>query len=182
MNIPNIITIIRILLVPLLVIFLLDGRYDLGLLVFVTAGIGDGLDGLLARLLDQKTEFGARLDPIADKLLLVTSCVTLAVLGRLPGWVAVVIVSRDIIILGGIGVLMLNGLSPDIKPTMLGKMTTFFQLVTVSFFMGKEFVGTYWHLHNHLVILVIFFTLLSGFQYIILGSRILGQKGGNHHQ
>ena len=182
MNLPNIITIIRILLIPLLIIFLLDGRHDLGLLVFVTAGIGDALDGFLARVLDQRTEFGAHLDPIADKLLLVTSCVTLAVLGRLPGWVAVVIVSRDIIILGGIGVLMLNGLSPSIKPTILSKMTTFFQLVTVSFFMGKEFVGTYWHLHNHLVTLVVFFTLLSGFQYIIMGSKILGQKGKNYHR
>ncbi len=180
MNLPNIITIIRILLVPLLVIFLLAGRYDLGLLVFVSAGLGDALDGFLARVLDQRTEFGAHLDPIADKLLLVTSCVTLAVLGRLPGWVAVVIVSRDIIILGGIGVLMLNGLSPGIRPTMLSKVTTFFQLVTVSFFMGKEFVTPLWHLRDQLIILVVSLTLLSGFQYLVMGSRLLGRKGKNY--
>ena len=84
MNIPNLLTIGRILLIPLLVIFLLDGKELAAFWVFVLAGVTDALDGFLARVLKQKTEFGAFIDPIADKLLLITSYITLAVLGVLP--------------------------------------------------------------------------------------------------
>ena len=103
MNIPNFITLIRILLVPLLVIFLIEGKTSYAFLTFIAAGASDGLDGFLARVLKQKTALGAFVDPIADKLLLTASYITMAVLGMLPEWLSVLVVSRDVIILTGIG-------------------------------------------------------------------------------
>jgi len=173
-NIPNFITIIRLLLVPILVIFLMDGSTRLALLTFVTAGLGDALDGFLARLLNQKTSFGAYLDPIADKLLLVTSCVTLAILGQLPAWVAVIVVSRDVLILIGISVLLLTDQSPKIEPPIIGKITTFFQIIMVTVFLGKEYLGDFWHLRFYVIYVTIFFTILSALQYIIMGVNMLG--------
>ncbi|MGC9022478.1 MAG: CDP-alcohol phosphatidyltransferase family protein, partial [Dissulfurimicrobium sp.] len=89
MNIPNLFTLIRIVLIPILIIFLINGRFFEALIVFSLAGVTDALDGLIARMLRQKTKIGAILDPIADKLLLTSSYVTLAVVGRLPNWLAI---------------------------------------------------------------------------------------------
>ena len=173
MNIPNFITLIRILLVPCFVIFLMDGRLNIALITFFLAGLSDGLDGFLARLLKKKTVLGAFIDPIADKLLLTTSFVTMAILNFLPGWIAVVVVSRDVIILVGFGVLMLNGKKFSIKPLLASKLTTFVQIFTVLLFLGREQLTDYWFLRMHLLNLTALFTLLSGIQYIIIGFRIL---------
>lgn len=176
MNIPNVITVFRLLLIPVLVIFLMEGKSSLALLTFVVAGISDALDGFLARLLKQKTLFGAYVDPIADKLLLTTSFVTLAILGELPGWLAVIIVSRDVIIVVGIGILMLNNRPLTIKPTLDSKTTTFFQLVTVCFILGHEYVANFWFLRIYLILITSLFTLFSGFHYLIMGFKILGKN------
>jgi cardiolipin synthase (CMP-forming) len=175
-NIPNIITMFRILLVPLLVIFLMEGRAGMAFLVFVVAGISDALDGFIARMFKQKTIFGAYLDPIADKLLLNTSYVVLAIFGVLPGWLAVLVVSRDIIIISGFGILLLNGRNFEIKPSYYSKMTTLVQLVTISFFLGYEYLGDHLFIGFFLVYITAFFTLLSGFLYIVEGFRILGRS------
>lgn len=172
-NIPNFITMIRILLVPLLLIFLIEGRMGSALLVFVVAGVSDGLDGFIARMYKQKTVLGAYLDPIADKLLLNTSYVALAIFGLMPGWLSVVVVSRDFIILAGAGILILNSKKFEVKPSISSKITTVLQLATVCFFLGYEYIG------NHLIQLILvnltaLFTLISGFFYIIAGFRILG--------
>ena len=107
MNIPNFLTLFRIILVPAFVIFLIQSEYDKALIVFVVAGLTDALDGTLARLLKCQTILGAYLDPIADKLLLVTSYATLAILGIIPAWLSVLVISRDIIILIGIAIIAL---------------------------------------------------------------------------
>ncbi len=174
MNIPNFITIIRILLIPVLAIFLLEGRLLAAFWVFVAAGVSDGLDGFLARALRQKTDFGAFLDPIADKLLLITSFVTLAVLGILPKWLAVLVVSRDILIVGGIGVLMLYERPIDIKPAFVSKITTFLQLLTVVLHLGQEYAAPLFALRHYLILLTASFTILSGAHYLIRGFAILG--------
>lgn len=181
MNLPNSITIFRLLLVPLFVIFLLEHRSDMALLTFAIAGISDALDGFLARVLNQKTLFGAYVDPLADKLLLTTAFVTLAIMAKLPGWLAVIVVSRDVIILGGIGILMLNNRSMQIKPTFVSKATTFIQLVTICFILGHDYVKEYWFLHNHFIVITALFTLLSGFHYLYIGFRILGTSELEHH-
>ncbi|PKN22189.1 MAG: CDP-diacylglycerol--glycerol-3-phosphate 3-phosphatidyltransferase [Deltaproteobacteria bacterium HGW-Deltaproteobacteria-3] len=174
MNIPNLLTIGRILLVPLLVIFLLDGREMAAFWVFVVAGVTDALDGFLARVLKQKTEFGAFIDPIADKLLLITSYITLAVLGILPKWLAVIVVSRDVIICGGIGILMLYNRDFKIKPSLVSKVTTFLQLLTVVYYLGHDFLQPIFPLDGYLLYPTAGFTILSGGHYIIRGFGILG--------
>jgi cardiolipin synthase len=174
MNIPNLLTIGRILLVPLLVIFLLDGREMAAFWVFVVAGVTDALDGFLARVLKQKTEFGAFIDPIADKLLLITSYITLAVLGILPKWLAVIVVSRDVIICGGIGILMLYNRDFKIKPSLVSKVTTFLQLLTVVYYLGHDFLQPIFPMGSYLLFPTAGFTILSGVHYIIRGFGILG--------
>lgn len=177
MNLPNLITISRILLIPLLVIFLVEGKGDLALFVFILAGVGDAVDGFLARALNQQTDLGAFLDPIADKLLLVTSCITMAILNQLPAWGAVVIVSRDLIILGGIGVLLFYGHPLQIRPTFVSKVTTFLQILTVSMYMlGPDTLGSYWNYNVYLLYLASFFTIVSGLHYIYVGMQILDQE------
>jgi cardiolipin synthase len=174
-NLPNLITIIRLLLIPLFVIFLLENRADLALLAFVAASISDALDGFLARILKQKTLFGAYVDPLADKLLLATAFVTLAVMRQLPGWLAVVVVSRDVIILGGITILLLNNRSMTIQPTLDSKITTFFQLLTICFFLGQKHIADYWFLNIYIVGITALLTLFSGLHYVIIGFKILGR-------
>ena len=98
-NIPNLLTLFRILITPLFVIFMIKGHYRLALLMFFLAGVSDGLDGLFCPLVQQKTVLGAHLDPIADKLLLISAFVALAVQQTIPSWLAVVVISRDILIL-----------------------------------------------------------------------------------
>jgi len=103
-NIPNILTITRILVTPFFVILLLKDMYALALMVFTLASVSDGLDGFIARCFNQKTLLGAYLDPIADKLLLTASFVSMAILHLIPEWLAVIVISRDVLIAIGMAV------------------------------------------------------------------------------
>lgn len=181
MNIPNFITLVRVLLVPLLVIFLLEGEHHMAFLIFLAAGFSDALDGFLARLLKQKSALGAFIDPIADKLLLNTTYITLAVLELLPNWLAVLVVSRDVIILVGLGILMFSDRHIDIKPTFDSKITTFMQLATICFFLGIDYVQGFFFLEEYLLFTTAFFTILSGSHYLILGFRMLGTPSYNNN-
>ena len=131
MNIPNLLTLLRIILVPVIVILLIQGLFLKALIVFVVAALSDALDGFLARILHQQTALGAYLDPIADKALLASSFVTLSVLHIIPGWLTVIVISRDFIILLGISVLSIMSISVKIRPTFVSKITTALQLITV---------------------------------------------------
>ncbi len=102
MNIPNFLSLLRIILVPVIVIFLIQESYTKALITFTVAGLTDIIDGTLARTLNQQTKLGSFLDPIADKILLSTSFVTLSVFGLIPSWLTVIVISRDFIILLGI--------------------------------------------------------------------------------
>ena len=175
MNLPNLITVFRLLLIPLFVIFLLENKSTLAFITFVIAGMSDALDGFLARVLKQKTLVGAYVDPVADKLLLATAFVTLAIMGRLPGWLAVVVVSRDVIIIGGIGLLLLNNHPMTIKPTYDSKITTFVQLITVCFILGGDYLTPYRFLRYSFIMITALFTILSGFHYLYIGFQILGR-------
>jgi cardiolipin synthase len=179
MNIPNFLTLLRILLVPILVIFLIEGKGNYAFMVFLIAGVSDGLDGFLARLLKQKTALGAILDPLADKLLLISSYITMSILGIVPSWLAVFVVSRDIIILIGIGVLELNNKPLNIKPTFDSKITTFFQLTTICFYLGYDFLEKIHFLEIYLLAATTLFTLVSGFHYITIGFKALQESPKN---
>ena len=133
LNLPNLITLLRIGAIPLFLILLTDERYTEALVVFVVAGASDSLDGAIARLTNSHTALGAYIDPLADKLLLVSSFIILAFLGFVPRWLAILVISRDVIIMVGFAVLFfITGHSIEVRPTFVGKACTFFQLLTVT--------------------------------------------------
>jgi cardiolipin synthase (CMP-forming) len=178
MNIPNFLSLLRIILVPIFVIFLIQVEYDKALITFTVAGLTDALDGTLARLLKCQTTLGAYLDPIADKLLLVTSFVSLAVFGIIPGWLAVIVISRDFIILLGIAILTMMSVAYEIKPAIVGKITTALQITTIFFALLYKAVT-----HNFGYIWIIglcwataLFTVISGLVYIYRGIGILNKS------
>ena len=177
MNIPNFLSLTRIILVPVFVIFLIQDEYYNALIVFVIAGLTDALDGAMARLLNAQTILGAYLDPIADKLLLSASFVTLAILGIIPSWLTVIVISRDFIILLGIAILSLMSVPFEIKPLVIGKATTALQLGTIFFALLHRSITH--GLSNNWILalfwLTALFTIASGLVYIIRGIKIINR-------
>jgi cardiolipin synthase len=173
MNIPNILTILRILLVPVFIVFVIDDNLLTALVIFIVAGITDGLDGFIARVFNQKTVIGTYLDPIADKMLLISAYLSLTIKGILPGWLSVIVVSRDIIILSGIAVISLMGKGIDVQPSILSKITTVFQIATIiiALFSLKQY-PIFW---ISLIILTTLFTIFSGLQYMYRGVKAMGE-------
>jgi cardiolipin synthase (CMP-forming) len=179
-NIPNILTVLRILITPLFVIFLTWKMNGYALLVFIIAGVSDGLDGLIARLLDQRSELGALLDPIADKLLLTAAYISLGVLKTIPGWLAVVVISRDVVIVTGIAVLKFANIRFTIRPTRISKWTTVFQILTIGVtLLDLPFVEAH-ALKQVLYWTTITMTILSGLHYTYRGLNILQSGFGNN--
>ncbi|HEY0162024.1 MAG TPA: CDP-alcohol phosphatidyltransferase family protein [Edaphobacter sp.] len=133
---PNLLTLLRLFVVPFIVIEILDGDYRLAFILFLFAGITDALDGLIARWLSQKTTLGLYLDPIADKLLLSTLFLVLTHVNLIPRYVTVLVFSRDLGIILIATLLFATGALRDFRPSILGKANTLVQilgLVTVLF-------------------------------------------------
>jgi cardiolipin synthase (CMP-forming) len=171
MNIPNSLTILRILLIPCYIGLLIYGRFELALIVLLVAGLTDALDGAIARMKNQHTRLGAVLDPLADKLLLTSGFITLSMIHLVPLWVTIVVVSRDLILLLGTAVAHFTDSRVDITPTFLGKGTTFLQLtyVVMVIFLTSRHVDL--TLMLPLLFGMISFTLLSGLHYLYRGIR-----------
>jgi cardiolipin synthase len=134
---PNAISIIRIALVPPILWFLLNGRPDIALLLFFVAGFSDGLDGYLAKRFDWGSRAGALLDPIADKLLVAGTFVTLSIAGLLPVWLAAIVILRDVVIVGG--AMAYNFLVRPVEgePTRISKLNTALELLLVIFVISR---------------------------------------------
>jgi cardiolipin synthase (CMP-forming) len=128
-TLPNAITFARLCAVPAAIWLVLQHRLDLAFWVFVAAGISDGVDGWLARVRNARSKLGAILDPVADKALLVSIYVTLAAIGVLPDWLAILVVFRDLLIVGGVIMLYLLGQPPAIQPILLSKANTLLQIL-----------------------------------------------------
>jgi len=172
-NIPNILTVLRILVTPLFVIFLIRNQHGYALLVFAFAGVSDGLDGLIARWLNQRSDLGAVLDPIADKLLLTAAYITLGILKDIPGWLAVLVISRDVLIVTGIAVLTFANIPFDIRPSLVSKWTTVFQILMIGVsLLDLDFSGAQ-TLQLALGWMTAGMTVLSGLHYTYLGLNIL---------
>lgn len=171
MNIPNSLTILRILLVPVYIGSLVYERFDQALIVLLVAGITDALDGTIARAANQRTRLGAFLDPLADKLLLTSGFITLSIIHVIPSWVTIVIVSRDAMLLLGTAVAQFTETQLDITPTFLGKGTTFLQLcyVLIVIFLSSRHMDL--ELLTALQYAMIVFTVSSGFHYLYRGYR-----------
>lgn len=176
-DIPNLITLMRIVLVAPVAALLAEERYDWALALFAVAGLSDGLDGFLARRYDWRSRLGALLDPLADKLLLTVCFVTLAWLGELPWWLALAVVARDlVIVVGGVAYHHLIGRF-ELAPTRWSKLNTFVQIAYVlAVVVALEFSGpatesaTGWITPAVLEWggwLVLGTTLVSGFDYVV---------------
>jgi cardiolipin synthase len=174
MNLPNYITLARIVMVPFFVGLMIYHHYRAATAVFLAACATDALDGMIARLKNQKTDLGAFLDPIADKLLIVSAFVTLVLLSILPVWLVMIVVSRDVILVLGSVVIYYTGHEFKAMPSIIGKATTFLQLLVVvlSLVFKIYSIKTPWV--QVLYWMTAGFTLASGIQYIARGTRIVG--------
>jgi cardiolipin synthase (CMP-forming) len=128
-NAPNLITICRILLVPITVWLILSSAFDFAFGVFVLAGLTDAVDGFLARRFQLQTDLGAMLDPIADKALLVSIFVALGTLGHLPAWLVILVVTRDILIIGAVVISWVMDRPIPMKPLWISKVNTAGQII-----------------------------------------------------
>jgi cardiolipin synthase (CMP-forming) len=141
MNLPNSITIARILLAPFIIWLIISGEMLAAFIAFLLAGISDGVDGYLAKRWSQVTPLGAHLDPLADKLLLVSIYVALGLGGHLAPWLVIVVVSRDLLILGGLMLAWVMGRPMAIRPLIISKVNTFGQILLAGTVLGVLGLG-----------------------------------------
>jgi cardiolipin synthase len=179
----NQLTLLRMLLIPAFVILVVYGRLGWALIVFGIAGITDAFDGLVARLSGQKTSLGAWLDPMADKLLLVTAFVVLTLPGlglanRLPIWLTVLIISRDVVIVLTVAIVNLAIGPRTFKPTMFGKVATATYIITAVVAMLFNYLGYHSVFVDVCVWGSLAITLVSGFHYIWHAARIIDSPQG----
>ena len=172
LNLPNCLTLLRIVLIPFFLVLLSSQLYLEALVVFIVGGLTDALDGAVARMTNQKTSLGAYLDPVADKMLIISSFVMLGLIGGIPPWLVVIVVSRDIIILLGYGILyLLIDERMEVRPSFIGKLNTLLQLVTVGSVLALLENPQFLHplLDDILIIATGVTTVISGFLYIYRG-------------
>lgn len=179
-TIPNILTMFRIMLVPGFVIGFVSERIGLACALFVLAGITDALDGTLARLLHQRTRLGAMLDPLADKLLIVAGFLCLGIEGWVPAWLVVLVISRDVLIVGGLVLVNLWGVDvrSRIQPSFLSKCNTTAQ-ISLIFLVLLERIG--WvalpGLEWAMIWLTAALTVLTGAIYLRRGLALIPAGG-----
>ncbi len=170
MNIPNLISLARLFSVPLIISLILSYKLTPAFFLFALAGLSDALDGFLARIFKARTTFGAYLDPLADKALLIGVFAALGRIGLVDLWVVILVVFRDVLIVGGILLLFLLKSSIDMKPLLISKINTVIQLAFALFILGQgeSFLGVS-HLNTYLGYFVALTTVLSGVSYVKLG-------------
>ncbi len=175
-TLPNFITLLRLAALPFFLYAISQGRFGIALIVFIAAGISDGIDGYLARRFDMRSALGAYLDPIADKLLLMSSYLFLTIpsfpaVVKVPAWLAFLVISRDVLLLTVALLLILSSSKRRFPPTWLGKVTTVTLIITVLFVLCANL----WNWPRP-VVLIAFgaaatVTILSGFDYIYQVAR-----------
>src|SRR5208283_1882499 len=175
-SLPNMITLLRIILIPVFVTALIYRRYDYALGLFVIASITDMLDGLLARITDQKTKLGAFLDPLADKVLLLTSFILFSVYGWIPKWLTITVISRDLIVTLGWLLLYLLYDITKVEPSLTGKAAIAAQLVLIAYTLFSRTFPGFPPPEGWMFIIVTLLTMISGLQYIYRGLRQAGEK------
>jgi len=176
MNLANRLTVSRIILIPVFITAIMYHRLDVAFVVFVVATITDGLDGYIARMRKEQTKFGTIMDPIADKMLIGSAFISFSLVTglpehlKMPVYVPIIIISRDVFILLGATIIYLLAGKIDVKPTVVGKVTTFFQMLTIICVL-LSFVYSSW-IWNITVVL----TVISGLDYLRIGSSQINGK------
>ncbi|HEY3380377.1 MAG TPA: CDP-alcohol phosphatidyltransferase family protein [Vicinamibacterales bacterium] len=184
LTLANQLTLLRMLLIPAFVILVVYGRPGWALVVFGVAGITDGLDGLIARRTGQKTSLGAFLDPMADKLLLVTTFIVLTVPGtdlvnRFPLWLTILIISRDVVIVLTVAIVTIVMGPRTFRPSLYGKAATAVYLVSCVVVMWFNYLGRPSVLVDAGIWTSCGITLISGFHYIAHASRIINERSSS---
>jgi len=178
--IPNLITIVRLLLVPVSITLVVMREWEAAFIAFLVAGISDAADGLIARHFDMKTELGAYLDPIADKTLLVSCFITLSIIGEVPAWLTIAVVFRDLLIVGAVILCWVLEKPMPIRPLMISKINTTVQLLFIGSILGSHAYGLwrpvpevdFWE--RSAALLVAGLTLASALAYLAQWLRHLG--------
>ncbi len=172
LNLPNLLTLVRILTIPFFLVFLAYHQYTVALLIFLFGAITDFLDGLAARWMHQETRLGAYLDPVADKLLVFSSYVMLGSIEAIPLWLVIIVVMRDVLILLGFAVIYyLVEEKFEARPTLIGKFSTLLQLLTLALALTSLYAPSWIPplVLNGLVAATAVITMLSGIQYLYRG-------------
>src|SRR5215470_1488185 len=186
LTVANLLTVLRLILIPVFVTALYYQRFTWALGVFFAAAVTDGLDGLAARSFNQKTQLGAILDPMADKLLLVTAFVILSLprftlTAPIPFWLTAVVISRDVIIVLASAVINMTTGFSKFRPSILGKLNTFVQIVMIVFFLTAN---AFQILSGYLPV-VYYATLgmavLSGLHYIAHINKLMSEDQKDDH-
>ncbi|MEO5340830.1 MAG: CDP-alcohol phosphatidyltransferase family protein [Magnetococcus sp. MYC-9] len=176
MNLPNILSLLRILSVPLLIWLILEEHPQEALWLFVCAGLTDALDGFIAKRLHMETELGRYLDPLADKFLLLSGFITLTFLERLPLWLTLLVVTRDVVIVGGALLYQMMTGSLQIKPLWISKLNTVSQMGLLVLVLGQAVFDPLQSWLAPLIGLTAITTLISGTSYLVTWSRLAGQQ------
>jgi cardiolipin synthase (CMP-forming) len=167
-NIPNIITLARIMLVPIAVWAIASNQMEIAFAVFIVAGVSDAVDGFLAKRFNMTSELGALLDPLADKALLVSIYIALGIWGAIPRWIVILVVSRDIMIVSAVIVSWLFGKPVQMKPLMVSKLNTAAQVAFAALVLGSLGFGFQLSPYDFILMaLVTVFTLSSVSLYLV---------------
>jgi cardiolipin synthase (CMP-forming) len=176
-NLPNLISLGRLLLVPLAIWLILGGHYGVAFWVFVAAGVSDALDGFIAKRFDRRTRLGALLDPVADKALLVSVYVTLGLAHQLWTSLVILVVFRDVMIIGGFILIQAIAAPKHFAPLYISKINTGLQIALVAFVLARLGLGTDSGMIDVLLSLAVAATtLLSGLSYLVRWARILARS------
>jgi len=167
-SIANLVTLARLLSVPVAIWLILNGHLTAVFWLFVAAGVSDMVDGTIAKVLNQRSELGALLDPIADKVLLVSMFIALGLAGWLPSWIVILVVSRDVLIVGGYLLAMAVAQPIRSRPLAVSKLNTGLQIMLVAVVLGRLGLGVDdYHLSELLIYAVGVTTVLSGAGYVV---------------
>jgi cardiolipin synthase (CMP-forming) len=178
-TVPNQLTFLRLVFLPFFIIAIHYDRYGIALLILLAAGLSDALDGLLARGLNQKSPLGAYLDPIADKLLMTSSYLALALHGKIRWWLTILVLSRDVLMLiAAAAILITVGYRP-FPPSIYGKAATFFEILLIVLVLVLSLWDnqTLWFVRNVCTYLVAAFVMVSWLHYSIVVARRLHLGG-----
>jgi cardiolipin synthase len=170
-QLPNLITVLRLALVAPMAWLLAEGRFLEALWVFLLMGFSDGLDGFLAKRFGWQTALGAYLDPVADKVMLMTAFLTLGALALLPWWLVAAVILRDLVIIGGAGAYYILVHRLEMAPTYLSKLNTVTQIALVLVVIVAQLIPLPQWVLSALVMLTLFTTLASGLDYVVVWSR-----------
>lgn len=171
-HIPNVICVLRMLLVPPIVLVLLKGDYTLALALIMVAGFSDGLDGFLAKQFNWCSRLGGLLDPLADKLLLVSLFLALTWLGVTPVWLTTVVLARDLVIVSGAAIYNFKIRKVQPEPSKVSKLNTFIQLVFITLVVSREAFG--WAIDPAILVTgagVFVASVVSGLDYVLTWSQ-----------